>query len=158
MRRKLLLSALAFATLAITPAADAITRKQLRSRSAEICRNADRAMQPADDKANGAAERGDRSTFVHYARKSIRIFDPYFDRLANLDPPPRGRTHYLNFIDHTEKLVYWLSAQVDAVDARRRRKVVVRRGRKAHRQRRLAKRAARNYPLRDACVKMLVAN
>jgi hypothetical protein len=155
---RVLLFVLALAVLGAAQPADAMTRKQLRNRSAEICANADRAMQPADDRANRAAARGERNKFVRYARKGIRIGAPYIERLADLNAPPRGRDHYLNFIDHTQRFVGWLKAMVNAIDNRRSAELVERRSRKAARQRKFAKRAARAYPLRRACVRMLVAN
>ena len=158
MRRRLVLFTLALVPLVAAPPADALTRKQLRSRSAEICANADRAMQPADDRANRAAANENWDKFVRFARKGIRIGDPYIDRLAGLDAPPKGRDDYLNFIDHTQRFVGRLKALVNAIDNRRSAELVERRSRKATRQRKLAQRAARAYPLRRACVRMLAAN
>jgi hypothetical protein len=71
---------------------------------------------------------------------------------------PTGLDHYESFIDHTQRFVERLKALLNAIDNRRSAELVERRSRKATRQRRLAKRAARAYPLRRACVRMLVAN
>lgn len=158
MRRKLLVSAIALTALVVASPADALTRKQLRNRSAEICANANRAMQPANDKARAAADRGDWDAYVHYARKLIRIGDPYIARLAGLDAPPKGLEIWQDFIDHTLQFVQRFKEMVNAVDARRSEEVIARRERRVARQSRLAQRAARAYPLRDACVELIAAN
>jgi hypothetical protein len=156
--RRLIVACTLVVLVVAASTADAMTRKQLRNRSAEICANADQAMQPADDRANRAAARQDWDAFVHYARKGIRIGDPYIDRLAHLDAPPKGLDHYESFIDHTQRFVERLKALINAIDNRRSGQLVERRSRKATRQRKLARRAARAYPLRRSCVRMLAAN
>ena len=158
MRAGSLLVLAAIAALALAPAADGMTRKRLIDRSATICANADRAMQPYDDRANAAAQRRDWDAFVRWARKGISTGQPYIRRLAALDPPRRGREHYVDFISYTKTFVGWLDAMVDAIAARRSEEVVDRRGRKASRFRSRAQRAARAYPLRRACVRMLAEN
>ena len=138
----------------LAPVVHAATWEQIRDRSAEICRNGDRAMQPHDDRAERAAARDDRTAFVRHARRSIRTGRPYVRRLDDLQPPADGRAHYNAFVDHTKAMVAWLDAAVDAIEARRPRRAL-RRGERAETEQRRAKRAARRYPLRRACIRFL---
>lgn len=153
MRRSRSVLALVVAvTACCVSLASAATKQQIIERSAEICANGDRAMQPYDDRSEAAAKRRDRRAFVRNARRSIRIGRRYLARLADLRPPRAGRRHYRNFIDHTRTMVNWADAAVDALAARRYRRAD-RRSREAERYSARAKAAARRYPLRRACIR-----
>jgi hypothetical protein len=107
MRRSVLIL-VAVATLGLAAVADGATKRQIVNRSAEICANGDRAMQPYDDRAEAAAKRGDRRAFLRNARRSLRIGRTYLARLADLNPPPRGRRYYRNFVERTRTMTNWL--------------------------------------------------
>ena len=140
------------ATVCCVTVASAATKQQIIDRSAEICANGDRAMQPYDDRAKAAAERGDRRAVVRNARRSIRIGRRHLARLGDLRPPRPGRRHYRNFNEHTRTMANWLDAAIDALAARRYRRVE-RRNAEAVRYSRRAKAAAQRYPLRRACIR-----
>lgn len=132
--------------------ADGATKRQIIDRSAEICANGDRAMQPYDDRAERAARRGDRRAFIRHARDSLRIGRRYLGRLADLRPPRANRRHYRNFIDRTRTMTNWLDAGLDALAARRGR-LAQSRFQEAERFSARAKTSARRYPLRRACIR-----
>ena len=140
------------AALGLVAVADGATKRQIINRSAEVCANGDRAMQPSDDRAERAARRDDRRAFIRHARESIRVGAPYLRRLADLRPPRSGRRHYRNFVEHTQTMVSWLDAALDALAARRFRRSQ-RRFQEAERSSARAKAAARRYPLRRACIR-----
>jgi hypothetical protein len=138
----------------VASAPAAMTKEQIRDRSAEICRNGDRAMQPHDDRAMRAANQRDWNAFVRHARRSIRIGRRHIRRLGDLKPPAAGRARYLTFVEQAEVMVRWLDAGVDAIAARRFRRAAARIERAEIHQKR-AVRAARRYPLRRACIRFL---
>ena len=146
------LTLVAIVSLGLAAVADGATKRQIIERSAEICANGDRAMQPYDDRAERAANRGDRRAFIRHARDSLRIGRRYLARLADLRPPRRDRRHYRDFIDHTRTMTNWLDAGLDALAARRFR-TAERRFQEAERSSARAKAAARRYPLRRACIR-----
>ena len=143
---------IAIAALGLAAVAEGATKRQIINRSAEICANGDQAMQPHDDRAEGAANRGDRRAFIRHARRSLSIGRRYLGRLADLRPPRSGRRHYRGFVDHTRTMTNWIDAGLDALAARRFRRAD-RRFAEAGRSSRRAKAAARQYPLRRACVR-----
>lgn len=138
----------------VAAVAEGATKRQIIDRSAEICANGDRAMQPYDDRTNQAAERGDRRAVVRNARRSIEIGARHLGRLADLRPPPAGRRHYRNFVEHTRTMANWLDAAVDAFASRRDR-LAERRDQEARRWSGRAKASARQYGLRRACIRFV---
>jgi len=140
--------------LASATGAAALTKSELIERSGEICAHGDAAMQPYDEKAARAIERGDLQAGVRPARKSIRIGRRHLARLADLNAPQRGIERYRNFIDRTREYIRWLDLSIDAIAAERWR-LAKRRATKAQREYMRAKRAARRYPLKRACIKFL---
>ena len=109
-------------------------------------------MQPYDDRAEAAARRGDREAAIRHSRRSIRIGRRYLGRLADLNPPPRDRRYYRNFVERTRTMTNWLDAALDALAAGRDRRAD-RRFDEAERSSAGAKAAARRYGLRRACIR-----
>jgi hypothetical protein len=109
------------------------------------------ATAPHERRAERAANAGRVRGVVRHGRRLIRTARPYVRRLGDLRAPANGRQRYRTFVGETRVALNWLDAALDALAARRGR-LAMRRLETSDRHAARAERAARNYPLRRACI------
>ena len=141
--------------VALVPVAfGAMTKEEIRDRSAEICAHATAAMKPHSARAERAADRGAMREFLRHARRAVAVARRHVERLAELRPPAAGRRRYRTFVDESRIGIRWGGLAFEAFAAER-YSLMNRRIRKLERHAARAERAARRYPLRRACIKFI---
>jgi len=155
VRRALaLMLALAAIAVPVTAAgAQEQTKREVVARSGEICQHARAAMAKHIRRAARALRRRGWNAYARHGRRYARIGIRHVRRLRKLRPPA-SRFHYKRFVARSRSALGWIELAMDAYDEER-FKLGYKRERRAEGHRERAKRSAREYGLRRACVRFL---
>jgi hypothetical protein len=153
--RRLLVFSLVLGTVVSSTAVaeEQLTKQQIISRSAPICKDLLDAVRPHLQKANDAEAKEQWDRFIREARRAIRAARPYGHELRGLRPRT-GARRYGRFVDHGRAALNWLELALDALEARR-IELAESRQQIAQRHFRRARRAAKRYGLRRPCIRMV---
>ena len=134
-------------------ASETLTKHQVVHRSADICRALLEEIAPHVERADDAMKKGQLDRFIRESRDAVHLARPYANDLEDLRPARAGR-RYRRFVDQGEVALDWLDLALDALEAKRVR-LARHRNETALDHLARAKRAARRYGLRRACIRVV---
>jgi hypothetical protein len=133
--------------------AEDLSRQQIVTRSAPICRDLLDAIRPHVERANDAMAKQQWDRFIREGRRAIDTARPYGRKLRQL-LPDTGARRYRRFLNHARAGLNWLEVALEALEAQR-FELAKHRQRLAQRHFSRARRAARRYGLHRPCIKVV---